>query len=1014
MPDDVPIVSVSLANVAVESFLYGIFFVLDIGTIMLICFPLNDMTRTLMKESISRRIQITVKKPMFLGSIALFISITGHWICTVLRLFEAVVFSEKGPLAYYEDLSQDLYAIKTGFSEASLIITDSMLIYRLWMIWSRNYYVIIIPILTLIGLIVCGIGGTNDFAHYTPGQSVFSSVTQAWVISDGVFTLLTNMYSSTLIGYRIWRTERESRYSGAVRVGSGSNLSSVLVIFVESALLYTTWTTVCIATYAAESRVESINSDCWAVVAGISSCLINPEELRSDSTSSSSSNVLTQRHLTAIFTTDNQTAADFSMSSSSPHPAALRAGHSYNSEMTAIADEDGVMQSKTSSVVQPLPKGASMPSPTTPQYPPQPEPDSPPGTPNQRLLDDSNHVQFATYPSEEKRRNSGWEPTRAKGKYEHGKTWIPLPLRPWFWLTFVVILILLAIGLEVALHLSNKNNGFAVRGDPTRPQSGVWHYVYTLPPVIVAMFIVAMWTWTDIEIKKMQPYVDLVHGDSPPHRSLLLDYTRTNNFVVWIHALSNRHFTVFLASLMLLTSLSFQPLSAALLDVRNVWWSIPDASIPVRSVLGLNNSAVSGDLTSFLASAGFAGATALYDLPQPPFTNGMYTIMEFDFPDVTRNGTTIFANATAIKTEPGCQPVSVTSTPLGDGRWVNSLAQDGCGLTFNVARTGPSLFGVSVANCTSGNEVGVPLEKRPVVFWFFTYTTTPPSSSATICYPRFSLFNVAATIDLGSGNVTKVVEQGPLNGNFTSQAGDLQQLDGRAFNGIEFPAGNDSTITDRKTAIQLTMPAAIFQRAVESPEGVQGSFSANRFVGLSERVYTGYLSLLAKDVYFVPAQGDEQINLGIKTTVRRLFLSPVATHLLAAGLLAVSIVACCVHIVHRYERRNLRLAHEPGTIASAVSIGGSTHLSSLLNNGQSEEKDMREALGRKKFRIDPKTMKIVMEGEDGYEYASTPREGELMGRRKSVFEALQRGSRRLSVFNSGVGEGPKSPKSPRA
>ncbi|EEB93873.1 hypothetical protein MPER_07418, partial [Moniliophthora perniciosa FA553] len=172
-----------------------------------------------------------------------------------------------------------------------------------------------------------------------------------------------------------------------------------------------------------------------------------------------------------------------------------------------------------------------------------------------------------------------------------------------------------------------------------------------------------------------------------------------------------------------------------------------------------------------------------------------------------------------------------------------------------------------------------------------------------------------------------------------------------------------------------------------------------------------YLALLAKNVYFVPARG-EQINVGVKTTVRRLFLSPVATHLLTAGLVTVSIVACCVHIVHRYERRNLRLAHEPGTIASAVSIGGSTHLSHLLNNGQSEEKEMREVLGRKKFRIDPKSMKIVMEGEAGYEHASSPREADLVGRRKSVFEALQRGGKRLSVFGSGVGEGP--PKSPRA
>jgi hypothetical protein len=55
------------------------------------------------------------------------------------------------------------------------------------------------------------------------------------------------------------------------------------------------------------------------------------------------------------------------------------------------------------------------------------------------------------------------------------------------------------------------------------------------------MVLVALWAWTDIEIKKMQvrtplplfssshslqPYVDLARGQSPAHKSLLLDYTR--------------------------------------------------------------------------------------------------------------------------------------------------------------------------------------------------------------------------------------------------------------------------------------------------------------------------------------------------------------------------------------------------------------------------------------------------------------------------------------------------------
>jgi hypothetical protein len=52
-------------------------------------------------------------------------------------------------------------------------------------------------------------------------------------------------------------------------------------------------------------------------------------------------------------------------------------------------------------------------------------------------------------------------------------------------------------------------------------------HMQTLPGVAIAMIITSMWAWTDIEIKKMQPYVDLTHGNATPKRSLLLDYTRT-------------------------------------------------------------------------------------------------------------------------------------------------------------------------------------------------------------------------------------------------------------------------------------------------------------------------------------------------------------------------------------------------------------------------------------------------------------------------------------------------------
>jgi len=78
-----------------------------------------------------------------------------------------------------------------------------------------------------------------------------------------------------------------------------------------------------------------------------------------------------------------------------------------------------------------------------------------------------------------------------------------------------------------------------------------------------------------------------------------------------------------------------------------------------------------------------------------------------------------------------------------------------------------------------------------------------------------------------------------------------------------------------------------------------------------------------------------------------------------------------VQLSHRQARRGLRLGHEPGTIASAMSIGAQTDVANLLD-GRTRKEDISEALRNRKFRIDPVSMKLVMEGEEGYDTALTP------------------------------------------
>jgi hypothetical protein len=112
--------------------------------------------------------------------------------------------------------------------------------------------------------------------------------------------------------------------------------------------------------------------------------------------------------------------------------------------------------------------------------------------------------------------------------------------------------------------------------------------------------------------------------------------------------------------------------------------------------------------------------------------------------------------------------------------------------------------------------------------------------------------------------------------------------------------------------------------------------------------------------------------------------SNTAVHILAVALLLLAFFGTIVHLFHRADRRHLRLRLAPGTIASAVAIGARTGTGDLLD-GRHDTKDVSEVLQNRKFRIDPQSMKIIMEGEEGYDYATSPE----ASRRKSIFATLQ-------------------------
>lgn len=179
--------------------------------------------------------------------------------------------------------------------------------------------------------------------------------------------------------------------------------------------------------------------------------------------------------------------------------------------------------------------------------------------------------------------------------------WVPEPLHAWFWIPLVTFMTLSAIGLEIALHDSNVNSGWAtfysMNVAPDSTFANYYHYAYTQPPVIVSMIIVALWAWIAIEIEMMQPYIDLVHGHAPAKKSILLDYTRKNKFIVWISAFSNHHYTVAVVTLVAILALILQPLSASIFILKNTLWGPDPFNVTNLFSISLNEGPDYLDLT---------------------------------------------------------------------------------------------------------------------------------------------------------------------------------------------------------------------------------------------------------------------------------------------------------------------------------------------------------------------------------------------------------------------------------
>ncbi|KAG1844552.1 hypothetical protein C8R48DRAFT_735378 [Suillus tomentosus] len=216
----IPLDVAAIMSTALEGILYGFSILMFIGTIWALTYK--------------RRLR-EVNRLIVAVTVMLLILSTAHMIVDIIRLEDGLVkyrdtFPD-GPAAFFADVSQITYVIKNAIYISHTLLGDGVVIYRCYVVW-QSARIVILP-----SILWCCSALTGFSAVYSVSQATSNAgniFTKATGQSFFALTLSTNLISSGLLAYRIWKIECNV---SALRT-SKRTLTPILRVLVDAAILY--------------------------------------------------------------------------------------------------------------------------------------------------------------------------------------------------------------------------------------------------------------------------------------------------------------------------------------------------------------------------------------------------------------------------------------------------------------------------------------------------------------------------------------------------------------------------------------------------------------------------------------------------------------------------------------------------------------------------------------------------------------------------------------------------------
>ncbi|KAH8829598.1 hypothetical protein DL96DRAFT_1065550 [Flagelloscypha sp. PMI_526] len=255
----IPPLKWTLVTIVLHAFLFGIFLVLAV----------LSSTILLLRGSKTGRQGSLWLHPLFVGGIILTVLVTAHWVLSLDRALAAAL--SESPTSFYR-VHDPQGVILLALCWLSAMLCDLMVMYRLWVIYSRTPKVMIFPFCTISVLLVTASFIFYELARLKPDEGLYKPSLARWYIADGSFSFCTNVYCTILIAWKVWRTVPRVGQRG---VAESRLLKTVLPIISQSTILYTGITAIYYIGYFAHLSIQWPILYIWPPVAGISFMLIS-------------------------------------------------------------------------------------------------------------------------------------------------------------------------------------------------------------------------------------------------------------------------------------------------------------------------------------------------------------------------------------------------------------------------------------------------------------------------------------------------------------------------------------------------------------------------------------------------------------------------------------------------------------------------------------------------------------------------------------------------------------------